>query len=77
MGKKKLNRKTKNVLAIEAPRLFVEKADVTAIDIMHRVIPTPQTRNSLLRPKRSIVNKEMNDARNFQVIALAAKMRVT
>lgn len=77
MGKKKLNKKTKNVLAIEAPRLLVEKADVTAIDIIQRVIPTPQTRNSFRRPKRSIVNREMNDARNFQVIALAAKMRVT
>jgi len=76
IGKKKLKRKTKNELAIAAPLLLLEKLDVMAMQVMHIVIPTPQIRNRMRRPKRSIVNREMKDARNFHVMAQAASIRV-
>jgi hypothetical protein len=66
----------KNELAIAAPLLLSEKLDVMAMQVMHIVIPTPQIRKRTRRPKRSIVNREMKEARNFQVIAQAASIRV-
>lgn len=66
----------KNELAIAAPLLLPEKLDVMAIQAMHIVRPVPQIRKRTRRPKRSIVNREMKEARNFQVIAQAARIRV-
>ena len=75
IGKKKLKRKRKNASATEAAWFLLEKLEVMAIDVMHSVMPAPQNRNNFLRPKRSMVKNETNDARNFQVKALAPRMR--
>lgn len=71
-----MKRKTKNELAIAALLLLLEKLDVMAMQVIHIVIPMPQIRKRIRRPKRSIVNREMKEERNFHVMAQAAKIRV-